>query len=75
MNLKTKLEQICDDVAKEKGYSRWHNPELNYLWPEVCRRYAKECCKATLSKAGENAYVMVHPRDGDQRRNSVLSKG
>lgn len=57
------LERIQNEVARENGYSRWHNPELNYLWPEVCRRYALECCKATLAKASENADVMVHPKD------------
>ena len=54
-----RLEEIKNEVAKEKGFSKWtpypasiHIPDK--LWPEICKRYATECCEATLKKASEN---------------------
>lgn len=52
------LEQIKDEVAKE-FISTFTWDDLNYenemrLWPEVCKRYATECIKASLEKAAQN---------------------
>lgn len=55
------LEDIQNEVAEKHGYGSWDRIYLvahtNALWPEVCKRYATECVKASLEKASENASV------------------
>lgn len=50
------IEEIQLEIETE-------NPRITLsdkiYWPEVCKRYAKECCIATLEKASENAYPSV----------------
>ena len=58
------LEEIKDQVAKEKEYSSWSTLETmlkrngvteNPFWPEVCRRAQLECGRLTLEKAAKKA--------------------
>jgi len=51
------LQQIKDDYAKEKGFKTWFEFILRggkhgalHALEEIPRRYAMECCKATLEK-------------------------
>lgn len=51
--MKTKLEQICDEVAKENGFSTFKGRGIysqSDLWPEVCKRYAIEVAKLRLRR-------------------------
>ena len=54
------LEEIKDQVAKERGWSSWNDvwsptgikaQILDLMWPEVCRRAQLECARLTLEKA------------------------
>lgn len=66
----TKLEEIKNQVAYENNWRDWDDaPDIRQLqmWPEVNRRHARECCKATLEKAAENAQVCI---DGDSKGTS-----
>ena len=52
------LEEIKDQVAKEKGWINWDelsilvpNHRESVYWPEVCRRAQLECGRLTLEKA------------------------
>lgn len=53
------LDEIKIEVAKENSFQYWwmieNGPVSEQLWPEVCKRYAKECCIATLERASQNA--------------------
>jgi hypothetical protein len=58
-----KLEEIKDQLATEFGYTDWEDLSIEVItdkhWPEVCKRYATECCKATLEKAANNAQALI----------------
>lgn len=60
----TLLDQIQNDVAKEKVHVLWEDLTpigRSRCWPIVCERYAeakaKASCEATLKKASENAII------------------
>lgn len=55
----SRLEEIKNEVAKSKNLTSWNEMEYKgYIWDSdvkaVCEKYAKECIKASLSKASEN---------------------
>ncbi|MVW92435.1 hypothetical protein FCL53_10710 [Elizabethkingia meningoseptica] len=56
------LEQIKDEVAKEFGYSDFHNSTFYRktdvkICDEIAKRYAREVAQASLQKAAENAVI------------------
>ncbi|MCL1692039.1 hypothetical protein [Elizabethkingia anophelis] len=56
------LEQIKDEVAKEFGYSDFHNSTFCRktdvkICDEIAKRYAREVAQASLEKAAENAVI------------------
>lgn len=77
------LDELKNEVAKENGFETWgwfktSPADEIRMWPEVCRRYALECCQATLAKASEKAetYFASTPCDfckGTGIRNGVQS--
>jgi len=63
------LDEIKDEVAKEHGLIDWDEVIHVYgyvgKWiDEVCKRYARECCKASLGKASENATISCKSQSG-----------
>lgn len=64
------IEEIQNEVANKRYNSGVNWNDLHYyyqadLWPEVCKRYATECCKASLKKAAESAdYVIDYTKFG-----------
>lgn len=61
------LQQIKDGYALELGYKNWVDycenvenmstlPDINEHVTEIAKRYAEECCKATLEKAVEKLW-------------------
>lgn len=60
------LQTIKNEVAKEYGFETWQvfqGPNfrlvLDFAWPEVCKRYAKEVAKASLKKASEEIFIKL----------------
>lgn len=58
------LEQIKDEVAKEFGYSDFHNSTFYRktdvkICDEIAKRYAREVAQASLEKAAEKAKLKL----------------
>jgi len=60
------IEEIKDQVAKEllfrnaqHLYDSGSDHEINNLLEQTCKRYATECCKASLEKASIYAHFNV----------------
>ena len=86
----TLLDQIKNDVAKEKGFPLgWIELEVDYqgysqydeCWIIVCERYyqakAKASCEATLKKASENArtkFINGNTKTDNSRIEEVIDK-
>jgi hypothetical protein len=52
------LQDIKDQVAKEMGFNlntNVHSIHFSDYTNEIAKRYATECCKATLEKAADKA--------------------
>ena len=64
------LKRIQNEVAREMGLDHWMEERYDTrsikfipMINEISRRFALECCQATLAKASENADVMEHEDD------------
>jgi len=56
------LKEIQDQVAKERAHISWEDLTAigrSRCWPEVNQRYARECVKASLEEASENAVIFM----------------
>ena len=64
-----RLEEIRNEVAKERGYRDWETLNGSDLYDsdidKVAIKYAEECIKASLEKASENAgaYKLDYPNN------------
>lgn len=73
----TLLEEIKKQVSKENfdyDVERRTGPLADSFWKIVCERYARECVKASLEKAAENAKVEVNLTDRDKKTRQVIKE-
>lgn len=57
----SRLQEIKDEIAKEKSIEEYNflsTDLINEFWNEVCKRYAFECCKASLGNASLSAKII-----------------
>lgn len=67
--MSNRLEEIKKQYAKEIGFNNWNEMAQQYTWgdPEgmkdelddIAKRYAKECCEASLEKASEKSVLRI----------------
>jgi hypothetical protein len=76
-----KLHRIQDEVAEEWNFTSWATVPAKFvrkMWPQVCSKYAseyaRECVKASLEKAAENAKVEVNLTDKDKKTRQVIKE-
>lgn len=65
------LQQIKDEYAKEEWPDNWEAMSRAMDFPainEIAKRYAEECCKATLEKARNNIKSSVNSSYGSDYR-------
>ena len=68
----TRLEEIQNEVAKAVYRDTWDKLfDVNQLeiWHIIYKRYATECCKATLEKAARKAMPLL--KDGPYSNNNI----